>query len=51
MKNNILYLLILLLGTLINSCDDSFLEENKKTTDEYLLDVLFVESDGCFYRD
>lgn len=48
MKNNIFYLLILLLGTLINSCDDSFLEENKKTTDEYLLDVLFVEPMAVF---
>ena len=43
MKNNILYLLILVLGTFVNSCDDSFLEENKKQIDGYALDVpLFV---------
>lgn len=50
MKNNILYLLILLLGTLtFYSCDDSFLEENKKQLEGYELDVsLFVQPTNQF---
>lgn len=43
MKQTIPILLILSLLTLFTACDDSFLEENRKKTDSYILDgTLFV---------
>lgn len=44
MKNYLLYVFTLSLFAFIGSCDDSFLEENKKQLDGYSIDVpLFVE--------
>lgn len=44
MKNYLLYVFPLLLFAFIGSCDDSFLEENKKQLDGYNIDVpLLVE--------
>lgn len=40
---NIFYLFVLLFTAFTISCDDSFLEENKKQQEEHLLDVLIVE--------